>query len=142
MADDKLTKSERVIEGELVRGSAPGYASPVRRTLTRLVSRLSILPFFNRMSKRAIDSATEVLEAQTKLGGAFSANQLMADRLDAMPTIIADARTANGIGGWGRWRTAKWAYSPHSRKRPRSRLSTRACICLSVGSTIRRDSMR
>ena len=29
-----------------------------------------------------------------------------------------------------------------TRERPRSRLSTRACICLSVGSTIRRDSMR
>jgi flagellar biosynthesis GTPase FlhF len=94
MAGDKQTKSERVIEGELLRGSAPGYASPVRRTLTRLVSRLSTLPFFNRMSRRAIDSATEVIEAQTKLGGALSANQLMADRLDDMPTIIAEARAA------------------------------------------------
>jgi hypothetical protein len=67
-ADNRPTKSERVIEGELVRSSAPGHLSPVRRTLTRLVSRLSTFPFFNRMSKRAIDSATEVFEAQTRLG--------------------------------------------------------------------------
>jgi hypothetical protein len=66
MADNRPTKSERVIEGELVRGSAPGDHSPIRRTLTRLVSRLSTVPFFNRMSKRAIDSATEVIEAQTR----------------------------------------------------------------------------
>lgn len=93
-ADDRPTKSERVIEGELVSGSVPVHHSPVRRTLTRLVSRLSTLPFFNRMSKRAIDSATEVIEAQTKLGGALSENQLMADRLNDMPTIIADDREA------------------------------------------------
>lgn len=94
MADNRPTKSERVIEGELVRGSAPGDHSPIRRTLARLVSRLSTVPFFNRMSKRAIDSATEVIEAQTRLGGALSENQRMGARLDDMPTIIADDRAA------------------------------------------------
>jgi hypothetical protein len=48
MADDKLTKNERVLEGELVRGSTPGDHSPIRRTLTRLVSRLSTVPFLIR----------------------------------------------------------------------------------------------
>lgn len=46
------------------------------------------------MSKRAIDSATEVIEAQTRLGGALSENQRMGARLDDMPTIIADDREA------------------------------------------------
>jgi hypothetical protein len=94
MAGNRPTKSERVLEGELVRGSAPEDHSPIRRTLARLVSRLSTVPFFNRMSRRAIDSATDVIEAQTRLGAALSDNQRMGARLDDMPTIIADDRAA------------------------------------------------
>jgi hypothetical protein len=91
MKDDRPMKMTRVVEGEVVRG---GSVPVQRRTLTRLVSRLSTFPFFNRMSKRAIDSATEVFEAQTRLGQALSENQRMGARLDDMPTIIADDSAA------------------------------------------------
>ena len=81
-------------------------------------------------------------QVNTLIGGTKAA--LLIDESAFAKKGEASARGShgNGMDGWGRWRTAKWASSPHSRKRPRSRLSMRVCICLSVGSTIRRDSMR
>jgi len=83
---------EKPIKGELIRAPAPGYPSSVYKTLHRLISRLSVFPFFNRFSKRALDSAREVIEAQNKLGQTLIEHQRTSDKLRDIGTILKTDR--------------------------------------------------
>jgi hypothetical protein len=68
MADDTNTRDPAAESGELIpRGTPLPPRTAKGRTIDRLLSKLSIWPFRNRLFTKSLETAQEVIEKQTKL---------------------------------------------------------------------------
>lgn len=96
MADDNNAEDAAERSGELIRREEPPTPGPPRtakgRTIDRLLSKLSIWPFRNRLFTKSLETAQEVLEKQTKLEETIIQHGRTRGRLNDLEITLAQDR--------------------------------------------------
>lgn len=95
MSDDDEREDSAPKTGELIRKDAPlPIVAPTgqQKTLRRILSKLSIWPFNNRMYVKALKTAKEVFDARNELGEAIGKHEEIQDRLKHFEDILARGR--------------------------------------------------